>query len=57
MHFQILYDGDRDKLQQAIKRDLSDPSLGFIARLVTQTDIRIISYVKNLDRNVTMVER
>ena len=44
-------------LSQAIEKDLSDPGIGLLARLVTPTDIRIISRVQHLDRDITIVEK
>ncbi|XP_067929445.1 uncharacterized protein [Watersipora subatra] len=50
------YDGDKEKLSKALIDDLQDPSLGFIARLVTNEDIRIIGSLANMDRDIHTLE-
>ncbi|XP_067931163.1 uncharacterized protein [Watersipora subatra] len=50
------YDGDKEKLSKALIDDLQDPSLGFIARLVTDEDIRIIGSLANMDRDIHTLE-
>ncbi|XP_067929502.1 transcription intermediary factor 1-beta-like [Watersipora subatra] len=51
------YDGDKQELAKALVDQLQDPRYGFIARLSTNDEIRIIGSPANKDKDVLFMER
>ncbi|XP_067931147.1 uncharacterized protein [Watersipora subatra] len=57
-HFiKLNYDGDKQELAKALVDQLQDPRYGFIARLSTNDEIRIIGSPANKDKDVRLLER